>query len=283
MVSSQLVTVYGRSVELPAIESLSLPDAQDPQPSVSLRMGEKDGEGARHVSGMRMWFDENCVTVYVPLEYGPLATEHLLLDHAVPIALAVRGDTVIHGAGFARNGHGALLLGKSGRGKSTTSQYLSNNGWRLLSDDAVRVECTDDGLVMWPSYGGVRLHESAFEVLGAGLPEGSFVAEYGTKRRFEMGSNFSLEPARVSAAFVLGEASPDVQCRPIGPAKLLGVLGASSFNVPGEKEDVPKRLQELTPVAERLTGYELSFERQPDILARLNTVITETLIDDGVE
>lgn len=45
----------------------------------------------------------------------------------------------IHGAAVERNGWALLIVGPSGRGKSTLSTRLCERGWRLLSDDAAPI------------------------------------------------------------------------------------------------------------------------------------------------
>jgi hypothetical protein len=46
---------------------------------------------------------------------------------------------VVHGAGICRNGHGALLIGKGGSGKTTLAAALNASGFDLINDDVIAV------------------------------------------------------------------------------------------------------------------------------------------------
>ena len=272
-----LVKVYGRNVDLPELAGLPLPEGADGAVALRVQLGIRDGEPYPHDTGMRLWMEGDLLTVDVPEDYGSLATEHLVLDHAVPIGLAQLGDTIIHGAGFERNGVGAVLVGPSGHGKSVTSQYLAANGWRLLSDDAVRIELGEERVVMWPSYHGVRLFDDALDVLGQRETAGALVAEYGTKRRLTGDADFSIEPAELRVVFALGGTSPTVECSPVGSARLLSLLAESAFNVTTTPDRASHRLQAVLPFAERLPGYELRFDRRREALAPLADTIASSI------
>ena len=271
--SRRLVRVYGRNVELPSVVSLDLPEANSEAPELRVILGRGRGEAIVHNTGMSMWFEDAELTIDVPEAYGPLASEHLILDHGVPIALAMMGDVILHSAGLEKNGAGIVLLGDSGRGKSVTSQYLGSRGWRILSDDAVRIEIDDESITMWPGYDGVRLHEHSFGVLGADLDQRERVAEYGTKRRLSGQQDFTIDSAPLRTAFALGPEDSELTAEPLSPSRLLAMLTASAFNPPANPSAAIDRLDTMTPFAERLNGYELRFERTEGILRGLEEVL----------
>lgn len=273
MTNSRFVRVYGRDIELPIVTDLSLPKALGNTPTLTVLLGAGSGSPFEHDTGMRFWLEGAAIHVEIPDSYGPLATEHLILDHAVPIGLSAQGDLILHGAGVERDGRGAVLLGPSGRGKSVTSHYLSENGWRVLSDDAVRVEVIDGSVVMWPGYDGVRLHEDSFDLLQTNISPGALVAEYGTKRRVAGARSFTTDSALLHTVFVLGPSAPSLQCDRMRPAHFLSVLAQSTFHAPVPVDQASSRLKLMEPLVARLVGYELSFDRTAELLAPLSTKI----------
>jgi hypothetical protein len=63
-----------------------------------------------------------------------------LLNSAVTVALHLRGIPCLHASGVMVNGRGALLLGPSGTGKSTTAAALAAAGHELLTDDIAALD-----------------------------------------------------------------------------------------------------------------------------------------------
>lgn len=71
-----------------------------------------------------------------------------------PLILAPRGLVHIHGAAVGDvSGQGWLLAGPTNVGKSTTTLALATAGWRYAADDAVYLECQQNGQIIahgWP-------------------------------------------------------------------------------------------------------------------------------------
>lgn len=63
--------------------------------------------------------------------------ERLLGESSHDLADRVDGGLVLHAAGLAKNGHGMLLAGMSGKGKTTLTAYLFTQGLDLLSDEFI--------------------------------------------------------------------------------------------------------------------------------------------------
>ena len=116
--------------------------------------------------------------------------------------LATAGQYVIHAAAIAApTGSGpqiALLVGRSGAGKTTTSLALHGEGWQLLTDDAAFV-ATDGGTPdVWGLPRPLKVHRNTVAL----LPELSDLIE-GPPAKQE----FALPYERVAGDFV-GEALP---------------------------------------------------------------------------
>lgn len=76
----------------------------------------------------------------------PLSLWHL--DH---------GHRVIHGALVSRDGHGALIAGRMGAGKSTVALACLEAGYEFLGDDHVAIAVDGENDLGHGIYGGARL------------------------------------------------------------------------------------------------------------------------------
>jgi len=72
----------------------------------------------------------------------------------------------VHGALVTVRGTGALLLGRSGMGKSETALELVTRGHRLVADDVVRIAARPDGSLWGRAPELIRHH---LEVRGIGI------------------------------------------------------------------------------------------------------------------
>ena len=71
------------------------------------------------------------------------------LEAMVYVLLTQLHLTPIHGAFVARNGHGLLLCGEAGSGKSTLSFACARAGWTFLSDDtSYMLRRSDEAMVL---------------------------------------------------------------------------------------------------------------------------------------
>jgi dephospho-CoA kinase len=106
---------------------------------------------------------------------------HLLLDQALPLALAAGGDLVLHASAVCIAGRAVLLAGEAGAGKSTLAALLAREGWPVLADDGVLLEGSAPVLAI-PSYPGLRLFADSCGAAQVDVHDGD-VAEYTRKRR----------------------------------------------------------------------------------------------------
>jgi HPr kinase/phosphorylase len=99
----------------------------------------------------------------------------------------------IHGSCAAREGHGVLLLGPSGSGKSDLLLRLLHHGWALVADD--RVELQDGMASAPPSLAGL------LEVRGLGIVQLPYVTAARVALAVELGLGARLPaPARHEAS-----------------------------------------------------------------------------------
>lgn len=78
-------------------------------------------------------------------EKPPLSKYNFFLIGLIHL-LSPLGFYDLHAAGLVRNGIGYLLLGESGSGKSSTALSLVRQGWHYVSDDAILVRPSADGI-----------------------------------------------------------------------------------------------------------------------------------------
>ena len=113
-----------------------------------------------------------------------------------------RGLAVIHGAAIVHQGAGAVICGKSGAGKSTTSAFLVARGARLLSDDlAVFIDAATATVV--PGYPQSKLSPDLVERLAIDSEGTRPLNDERGKLAVSRLDVFVEEPQRIKAIFVL--------------------------------------------------------------------------------
>ena len=110
---------------------------------------------------------------------------HLLLDQAIPRALAHWGHLVVHASAVVLPAGAVAFFGLSGQGKSTLAAAFGVQGFTVLADDGIRVEERGERLFAHGSYPGLRLWGDAAEALLPDDAEGPAVAHYTHKLRVE--------------------------------------------------------------------------------------------------
>lgn len=90
---------------------------------------------------------------------------HVLLDHALPLALSLRQKTVLHASAVITQHGCCLFSGPSGSGKSTLAASFLADGADLLSDDCVVL--VERAGTVWaiPTYRSLRLWSDSLRQL----------------------------------------------------------------------------------------------------------------------
>ncbi|MBK6741677.1 MAG: hypothetical protein IPG66_01365 [Hydrogenophilales bacterium] len=137
-----------------AIATLHLHGVSDPRRDVAWRDCApgtyQTSDGARMVLGDNPWHAERFTARPTSrldawlrlsdLDHGDIASQPG--KFALGSWLAHRGRPLVHAAGIAWHGRGALLLGVSGRGKSTTALACLGAGFSFLGDDLCALEAS---------------------------------------------------------------------------------------------------------------------------------------------
>ncbi|SMB22403.1 protein of unknown function [Sterolibacterium denitrificans] len=180
---------------------------------------------------------------------------------------AMHGVLMVHAAAVGKHGIGALIVGKSGAGKSTTALQCLLNGLDYLGDDYVAVN-SDDGTVHH-LYRGCKVMDDALErlpvlaphvimhnrpnrksvvilddTLGALVPSFRLVAIIRPRVAKAAGSNFSpLSPRQAVAEFAA--------------STILQMPGTGSY-----------MLRELSKLCARVSAFEMSLSTEPAEIAQ---------------
>ena len=184
---------------------------------------EPASEGAyRFQSG-----DDIAVDVYrgrrIVATIGPSVSsanlDHFLADQILPRVISDQGQLVVHAGAIRVRDAAILLMGASGRGKSTLSASFARSGLALMGDDAMVVSWDTDRPLAKPVYPSLRLLPDSIDALFDERPETSDIASYTPKQRIELplGKREPVEPVPIKALFHIGAPASDdvVAMRPM--------------------------------------------------------------------
>src|SRR4030095_13720757 len=108
---------------------------------------------------------------------------HLVLDQALPLALAATGALVVHASAVAIGGRAILLAGRAGAGKSTLAAFLAGHRMQVLADDGALLDGGPAEVRVLPSYPGLRLYRDSAAAAALDVTGSTDVAAYTKKRR----------------------------------------------------------------------------------------------------
>jgi hypothetical protein len=138
-------------------------------------------------------------TIRVPDEQRLVHYAHLVLINAA--ASLVDDALVLHAGAVTSDGLAVLLIGHSGRGKSTLTLELVRRGWGFLSDDFAVLR--SDGVVI-PFPRRVNVTDKSLALLQLETPtDGIRVAGFGGREKWMIDID-SLFPGKLCAATRLG-------------------------------------------------------------------------------
>ncbi len=206
--------------------------------------------------------------------------EHILLDDLLPKVLSHDGAFVLHAAGLSCGTSGLVILGESGRGKSTLSAFLGQSGMAILSDDCLIVDVDSQGHHVSPTYAGMRLFPDSIDALFAQPPFTSDMASYSSKQRVHLDSGFEAETAPVRALVFLDPPATDdaVVLSPMSPGAACAALIANSFALdPSDVGRAAQRMRQASHLARDVRAYALSYPRDYSRLPEVRRVILEVM------
>jgi hypothetical protein len=138
------------------------------------------------------------ITVHRAFEGDPGMTAILVEGNVLAHVLAAEGLLCLHASAVEVGGEALAVIGPSGAGKSTLAALLCAAGARLISDDALRVEATDAGVICFPGTQGLRLRRTVASI-GASI-KGAAAEETADERTKLVLTPPADSPVRVRAA-----------------------------------------------------------------------------------
>ncbi|MEO5679881.1 MAG: hypothetical protein ABIS47_09440 [Acidimicrobiales bacterium] len=186
---------------------------------------------------------------------------HLLIDHVLPTALSGRGELVLHASGVALPGGAVLFVGTSGAGKSTLAAVLAGRGWPVVCDDGARLIDDGDGVgvVVVPSYPGLRLWPDGVATLLGPVDDLAEVAGGSTKRRW-VPHDGPVSPVRVACICVLDDGTGAPTAAPMSAREGLVALVDNSYRLPGtDPVHVQAQFARAAHVAETVPTFQLCY------------------------
>lgn len=201
------------------------------------------------------------------------SVRHALIDQILPRVLAHQGHLMLHGGAVASTDDACVvLLGDSGRGKSTLSAALAARGGCLLTDDCLRVDLERGSARAVASYPGLRLLPDSLAALyGSQAPATSAVAHYTDKRRLAAGATVPPTPP-IGAIFVLEPPGPEREIRiePLPPQRACIELVRNAFQFDlGDMARLQAQLALAARVARDVPVFALSYPRDYALLPRV--------------
>lgn len=155
---------------------------------------------------------------------------YLLLGHGFAILLHLNNRLVFHANAVNINENGAIiLLGKSGKGKSTTSMALHKQGHRLISDDVVSIEFNENYQTVYYGLPRLKLWPEVIINLNEKNPELMPKIHSNTEKRSYNISNNTLNITEPLKAIYVIERGENTRVKEISSIKALMELIKNSY------------------------------------------------------
>ena len=138
--------------------------------------------------------------------------------------LQQRGMATLHAAAVRTEAGAALLLGRSGDGKSSLAAALVERGYALIADDVTAVVLNDSAATALPGLAGLRLWKHTLNEMQIAHRVRSRVR--GSLEKYWVETPLSCsEPLPVSAVFVLSSHNrPDIRMESLPRGDAFGML-----------------------------------------------------------
>lgn len=195
-----------------------------------------------------------------------------LLGTVLATALHQRGLLILHGSAVIVGDGAIVFAGNSGQGKSTMTAALHARGHRLVTDDVVAVQISENQPPrVWPSFSRIKLWPDAISLLGLDPEDHPKINSYVEKRSYQPGSDFPLDAVPLRAVYILERGVIGIE--PLsGQSALLELLRNTYLSSLGSSmlgDTEVSQLQQCVQVVRRVPLHVL---RRPYDLSLLPTI-----------
>ena len=196
--------------------------------------------------------------------------------------LRPRGLYGLHACGVQRGGVGALLVGSSGAGKTTTTLNLLRSGWSYLSDDAILLQEQDDGVEALAFRRGFSCTPETLKRLGhpETVPESGAFGDPSGKRQLTGAEYDFVSRCRPTLLLFPRRGAKKTRLSPLAPPLALVELCRHSAGIMTDQAVSRGQLELLKKLVQNAQSFELALApdalAEPDLVSRLlDEIISE--------
>lgn len=219
------------------------------------------------------WFviDPASNFIGVPATPDVVRREQRLWGLPTLLMFLAAGDMPLHAAAVEIEGRAVLLTGPSRHGKTSLALGFARQGYRILSEDLVRIRSSSPTPMVFPGPAGVRVRTDVaalttdldLQIVG-GDGDREFMALDGVQRG-------SGRPLPIAATVLLKGEADAVHVEPIQPALALRDLWLLSLNLP-TREAHAEKLGHLSGLVDAVPTFNL---QRPMVLEALAATVAE--------
>lgn len=190
----------------------------------------------------------------------------------------------MHAGAFRVSKHCALVVGASGRGKSSLVASFDRAGLPLIGDDALVISTADGVSCAKAVYPSLRLFPDSIEALFEGSVRTTEVAHYTMKQRINVpvSADIAIQATPILAMFILREPSirGEIRLDRLSVAESCMSVVENSFALdPSDIFGAAERLRSASALARDVPTFAISYPRD---YARLPDV-REAVLDECVK
>jgi hypothetical protein len=213
---------------------------------------------------------------------------HLLVGQVIPRLICHQGNVVLHASAVQlKNGRTIAFLGESGKGKSTLVSSYMQTGEKLLTDDCLLLERSNQGLVCIPAFPSLRLWPDSLEAMFPGSEEFIPIGYYGNKAKHVglNGTRVETAPVALSALYILGDPADEapeddsILIEPMGGAGAMKAMIQSAFLLDTvSTETLTQNFAAMTEVLNSdVPCFTLNYARRYELLPKVREAVDSAM------
>jgi hypothetical protein len=204
---------------------------------------------------------------------------HLYLNQVLPLALSRQGRLVIHASAIEGPAGAVAFVGASGTGKSTLAAAFARSGHRLLCDDGLLLDETEQGFLALPGDPSIRLWEdSRLALVEREKPADQPIPDT-AKSRLVAGEQieFCRQPLLLDRVYMLGDGTArDVSIAELCGSEALIAFVKHSFLLDIDARDlISAHFNQLSRLVAERRCFRLDYPRRYSLLGKARALVTQ--------